>query len=320
MQDAPSLTPWPWALLIGLAFGTTLQRTHFCTMGCISDAVLFGSLRRLRVWSLAVAVAILGSQALDGAGLVDLGQSDYLRLAPHRALAAALGGVLFGFGMVQAGGCVSRNLARLGAGSLKALTALLATAMAAGATWALVPSPVLVAATPSPAWMPLLGVAVSAVLLAFCLLDQRFRGSVPDLATGAVLGILIPLGWLATSLSRARPDSVNYLAPDHAAFTLPLLVGTVLGAFVAAHTARAFRVERFTAAGDLRRHLLGGALTGCGGALASGCTIGQGMTGVSTLAPASFLALAGMLGGAWWGVKHLETGRLLPPLWPSRQI
>ena len=320
MQDAPSLTLWPWALLIGLAFGATLQRSHFCTMGCISDAVLFGSLRRLRVWALAVAVALLGSQAIDGAGLVDLGQSTYLRTAPHRAFAVALGGVMFGFGMVQAGGCVSRNLARLGAGSLKALAALLATATAAGATWVLVPPPVLMAAAPSAAWMPLLGVAVSLALLAFCLPDQRFRRSAPDLATGSVLGILIPLGWLATGLSRARPESVNYLALDHADFTLPLLLGTVLGAFAAARTARAFRIERFTAAGDLRRHLLGGALTGCGGALASGCTIGQGMTGVSTLAPVSFLALAGMLGGAWWGVKHLETGRLLPQLWPSRQI
>ena len=57
MQDVPLLTLWPWGLLIGLAFGATLQRSHFCTMGCVSDAVLFGSLRRLRVWALAIAIA-----------------------------------------------------------------------------------------------------------------------------------------------------------------------------------------------------------------------------------------------------------------------
>ena len=65
MQEIPSLTLWPWALLIGIAFGALVQRSHFCTMGCISDAVLFGSYRRLRVWALAIAVAVVGSQALD---------------------------------------------------------------------------------------------------------------------------------------------------------------------------------------------------------------------------------------------------------------
>ena len=80
-----------------------------------------------------------------------------------------------------------------------------------------------------------------------------------------------------------------------------------------------FRIERFTAAGDLRRHLVGGALTGCGGALALGCTVGQGLSGASTLAPGSFLAVTGMLAGGWWGVKYLETDRLLPRLRPIRR-
>ncbi|MFL5332233.1 MAG: YeeE/YedE thiosulfate transporter family protein [Geminicoccaceae bacterium] len=129
MQDSPSLTLWPWALLIGIAFGALVQRSHFCTMGCISDAVLFGSYRRLRVWALAIAVAVVGSQTLNKAGLVDLGGSLYQRAGPHW-LPAAVGGVLFGFGMVQAGGCISRNLVRFGSGSLKASVALLATALA----------------------------------------------------------------------------------------------------------------------------------------------------------------------------------------------
>ncbi len=99
----------------------------------------------------------------------------------------------------------------------------------------------------------------------------------------------------------ARPDLL-----------LPLLAGTVAGAAAAAAARGEFRLERFTAPGDLRRHLVGGLLMGTGGSIALGCTIGQGLTGVATLSLASCLALAGMLGGAWWGVKQLETGRLLP--------
>ena len=101
---------------------------------------------------------------------------------------------------------------------------------------------------------------------------------------------------------------------------LPLAAGTVLGALATALARGEFRLERFTAAGDLRRHLVGGAADGrAAGTLALGCTIGQGLTGVATLSPGSFLALGGMLAGAWWGVKHLETGRLLPWL-PSRAL
>ena len=107
-------------------------------MGCVSDAVLFGSLRRLRVWALAMAVALVGSQALDAAGLVDLGRSVY-RQQGWLWAGTLPGGLLFGFGMVQAGGCVSRNLTRLGAGSLKAGAALLAVAAAAAATALIVP-------------------------------------------------------------------------------------------------------------------------------------------------------------------------------------
>jgi uncharacterized protein len=315
MQEMPSLTLWPWALLIGIASGALVQRSHFCTMGCISDAVLFGSYRRLRVWGLAAAVAVVGSQTLDRTGLIHLGGSVYQRAGPNW-LPAAVGGVLFGFGMVQAGGCISRNLARLGSGSLKALVALMATALAAAVTWQFVPPTLAVPAMPVARWGLPAGIATAAALLAFCLLNRKARPAPADLATGAALGVLVPLGWLATGLTPGEPESINYLALDRVGFTLPLIGGTLLGAFVTARLSGEFRIERFTASGDLRRHLLGGALMGCGGALALGCTVGQGLSGVSALAPGSFLALAGMLTGGWWGVKYLETGRLLPRLRP----
>lgn len=302
-------------LLLGFAAGTVLQRSHFCTMGCISDAILFGSWRRLRVWALAMALALIGSQLLDVAGMVDLDRSVY-RQEGWLWVGTLPGALLFGFGMVQSSGCISRNLARVGGGSLKAATALLVMGVAAMATnlflpdW---PAPAAAAARAHVGVLPL-AVAIAAALIAFCLRHAGFRRSREDLATGLILGALVPLGWLVSVWADSRPDSLNYLALDQPDLMLPLTAGTVLGALAAALGRGEFRLERFSAAGDLRRHLVGGLLMGVGGALALGCTIGQGLTGISTLSLGSVLALAGMLAGAWWGVKHLETGRLLPQL------
>jgi hypothetical protein len=314
MDLGSSLVPAAGTFIIGLALGAAFQRSYFCTMGCVSDVVLFHSFRRMRVWALAIAVALAGGQALNSVGVVDLGRSVYWQ---HVWLwpAALPGGVLFGFGMVLAGGCVSRNLVRLGAGSLKALTALLAVTAAAVTTTAVLPEPpVFQAGTTSPSWALPVTLAVAAALLSFCFRHPGFGRSRGDLATGVILGALVAAGWLITSPAGAQPDSLNFLALDRAGLVLSLAVGTVLGALAVALVRREFHLEWFTAAGDLRRHLIGGLLMGIGGTLALGCTIGLGITGVSTLSPGSLLALAGVLGGAWWGVKHLETRRVLPPI------
>ena len=105
---------------LGAVFGITVQRTNFCTMGAISDIVFMGSWNRFRAWALAVAVAMLGSQALDLSETVDLGQSIYL--GPRLGwVGAIVGGLLFGFGMTLSSGCANKTLVRLGTGNLKSL-------------------------------------------------------------------------------------------------------------------------------------------------------------------------------------------------------
>jgi uncharacterized membrane protein YedE/YeeE len=356
MQDGAAAALWVplGALAIGLVFGATVQRSHFCSMGCVSDAVLFGSFRRLRIWLLAIAVAVVGSQALAWAGLVDLGATSY-RQPVLFWLGAVLGGLMFGFGMVLAGGCASRNLVRLGGGSLKALVALLVMGVAAYATvlGVLVPlhrglravgatevgasdqglPALLAAATGVDArfWTPAATAAIAATLLAFCFRDRNFRRNPGDVATALILGALVPAGWLVTGWLGADPfepvpvESLTFVGPvgnslhylmtgsgDRPDFGVALVAGTMLGAAAVAIHRRHFRLEVFVARDDMLRHLVGGALMGCGGALALGCTVGQGLTGVSTLSLGSWLALGSILVGGWWGVKHLESGRLLP--------
>ena len=76
------------ALVAGLAFalafvfGAVANRVNFCTMGAVTDIVNFGDWRRMRMWVLAIAVAIAGSAALASLGLIDLSKI-HLHRAPR---------------------------------------------------------------------------------------------------------------------------------------------------------------------------------------------------------------------------------------------
>jgi uncharacterized membrane protein YedE/YeeE len=81
-------------------------------------------------------------------------------------------------------------------------------------------------------------------------------------------------------------------------FGIASAIGVVLGSFAYAISTRQYRWEGFASMEDLRTQLIGAVLMGFGGVTAMGCTIGQGLSGISTLAIGSFLALTGIVGGA----------------------
>src|SRR6202142_4179687 len=84
--------------VLAFVFGAVGNKVNFCTMGAVSDVVNMGDWGRMRMWLLAIAVAILGSHALWHAGLVDLSKSIYT--APNFTwLSFVIGGFLFGVGM-----------------------------------------------------------------------------------------------------------------------------------------------------------------------------------------------------------------------------
>ena len=132
MKDPAQLA----TLVIGLAFalafvfGAVAHRVSFCTMGAITDIVNFGDWRRMRMWLLAIAVAIAGAAALQAAGLVDFAKTIYTG-SKVPWLSHLVGGFLFGFGMTLASGCGSKTLIRVGAGNLKSLVVLVFLAVAA---------------------------------------------------------------------------------------------------------------------------------------------------------------------------------------------
>ena len=118
---------------LAVALGWVVQRSHFCTMGAISDWVLMRDATRLRQWGLALAVAMLGLGAMTLAGWLSPLNSIYA-VPRFPWLSYLLGGLLFGVGMVLASGCPTKNLVRVGTGNLKAVVVLVVMAVGALAT------------------------------------------------------------------------------------------------------------------------------------------------------------------------------------------
>lgn len=122
-----------WAFALAVVLGWIVQRSHFCTMGAISDWLFMRDATRLRQWALALALAIVGLAGMMAAGWVTPFDTIYA-LPRIPWLSYLLGGLLFGVGMVLASGCPTKNLVRLGGGNLKALVVLLVMGISALAT------------------------------------------------------------------------------------------------------------------------------------------------------------------------------------------
>src|SRR5215813_6030546 len=117
-QLAP-IVAWS-AFALAFVFGAVGHKTNFCTMGAVSDWVNMGDLNRMRMWLLAIGVAVIGSNALHLLGVVDLSKSIYP--SPNFTwLSYIVGGFLFGVGMTLGSGCGSKTLIRIGGGNLKSL-------------------------------------------------------------------------------------------------------------------------------------------------------------------------------------------------------
>lgn len=359
-EALPALTSTVlWATFaLAFAFGAIAQRTNFCTMGAVADLVNFGDWTRMRQWVLAIGVAIVATSLLAAGGQIDAGKALYT--APRfTVLSYALGGLLFGFGMVLAGGCGSKTLVRAGGGSLKSLVVFIVLGITAYITLrgalgvlrvnAIDPVgvtlgssqdlPTLLARATGVAKSTLqvaLGLLIGGGFAAFALVRRDFR-TFDNVLAGAGIGLVIAGVWYVSghighlqehpltleeafiATNSGRMESLSFVAPI--SYTLDWLMlfsdksrvislgiagvlGMVAGSAAYALATRAFRWEGFRDTEDTANHLAGGALMGFGGVTALGCTVGQGLSGVSTLAVGSFIALAAIIAGAVAGVKY----------------
>lgn len=358
--DVASLTTqvlWA-AFALAVAFGAIAQRTHFCTMGAVADIVNMGDWTRMRMWALAIGVAMLGFNAMVALGWLDAGRTLYAQ--PKLTwLSSIVGGLMFGFGMVLASGCGSKTLVRIGGGNLKSVVVFLVLGLSAFATLkgitgvARVESvdrvavtfatsqdlPSLLAGATGAGKGTLalgLGLLIGGGLVVWSLARREGRSG-DNLLAGLGIGAVIAgtwwvsgrLGHLAEhpetleevflATNSQRMESLSFVAPI--AYTIDWLmffsdkskvlsigivttVGVIVGSAAYSLASRGFRWEGFRDAEDTANHLVGGVLMGVGGVTALGCTVGQGLSGVSTLALGSFIALAGIVAGAIAALRY----------------
>lgn len=132
IQSLEQQVLWLAFALAGV-LGWVIQRSHFCTMGALSDWLFMRDAKRLRQWAMALALAMIGLGGMAAAGVLDPRDSIYGQ--PRFPWFSHLtGGLIFGIGMVLASGCPTKNLVRLGGGNLKALVVLLVMGISALAT------------------------------------------------------------------------------------------------------------------------------------------------------------------------------------------
>jgi hypothetical protein len=174
-----------------------------------------------------------------------------------------------------------------------------------------------------------LGGLIAAATLVYVFRSADFRGSFDNILGGGVIGLAIVAGWWLTGgpwgsewkefaefapepPSRVAVQSYTFISPmgDGARYALSpknlllinfgvmALAGVIVGSFLYAIVTRKFRIEWFASFKDFVAHAVGGVLMGVGGVLSMGCTIGQGVTGISTLALGSILTFAAIVFGA----------------------
>jgi hypothetical protein len=188
----------------------------------------------------------------------------------------------------------------------------------------------------SPSLHLAVGAVVALAMLGFIFSSHEFRRGFDNILSGCVIGLAVVAGWWLTGgstgvawkeyadmavdvPSRVQVQSYTFISPmgdtarylmepanfSFVNFGVMALSGVILGSLLYALVSRTFRIEWFANREDVINHLIGGSLMGIGGVLAMGCTVGQAITGFSTLAIGSILTFVAIVGGSALTMKYL---------------
>ncbi|MDP5218952.1 YeeE/YedE family protein [Ruegeria sp. 2205SS24-7] len=331
-------------LVGGMVLGLAARIGRFCTLGAIEDYVYANDDRRLRMWVVAIGVAMIGSHTGIALGWLDPLGSPYIAQT-WSPIGSIVGGLMFGYGMAISGNCGYGALARLGGGDLRAFVIVLMLGLSAYVAmsgplaylrvWVFPvemdlsePQSVSFLAerlTSIPAW--LIGIVIGTALVLIALANKRFRNAPSQILWGAAVGLAIVSGWLGTNWvathgfegetvqthTFAAPlgDTIFYLMTASGttlSFAVGSVAGVLIGAFLGSWSKGHFRWEACEDPRELKRQMLGAAIMGPGAIIAVGCSVGQGISAFSLLAYSAPVVFVSIFAGAALGLRQLVSG------------
>lgn len=331
-------------LLGGVLLGLAARLGRFCTLGAIEDYLYGNNDKRLRMWLLAIGVAVVGSFGLMAFDLFDPAKSFYLS-QQWSPLASIVGGLLFGYGMAMAGNCGFGALARLGGGDLRSFVIVIVIGISAYVTMSGPLAWIRVAMFPpaQPAFSPngfahaigtfsglpvaMIGLIIGCLLIGLALSAGSLRQDRSMMFWAVVVGIAVTGGWAGMGYVNANGfedlpivghtfsapvgEAILYgmtASGQTLSFGIGSVAGVWIGAFLGSLIKGHFRWEACEDPRELRRQILGAGTMGVGAVIALGCSIGQGLTAFSLLAFSAPITLAAIFAGAALGLRQLIVG------------
>ncbi|RXK00420.1 hypothetical protein CRU98_04475 [Arcobacter sp. CECT 8986] len=310
-----------FGFIIGLAFGAIAQKKQFCFSGSIKDYILTKSTMRGSSVIVAMLVAVVSTYVVSTLYEIDLQETAYYK-DNINYFSVILGGLMFGVGMMLSDGCSNRHLIKFAQGDINSLIVLVFLAIFAYATSKGLLAEVLNPITNNETLIHLssyigsvamnIYFVVGVLILLLIFLVKKIK-RIFSLWDGFLIGLLIAASWYVTAViggeSMERVIELNgitfvypsaktmefftYYQISSLTFPICIIFGVLVGAFLMSKINRKYSFGCTASMGQhkVKYNMIGGALMGTGGILAIGCTVGEGLTGMSTLAFASLVAI-----------------------------
>jgi len=324
------------ALLLGVAYGFVAQQKQFCFSGSIKDIILFKHTRRTASLIVAITTAVFATQSLGYFFEIDYTTTKYYVNINY--LFIILGGALFGYGMMVSDGCSSRHLIKFAQGDMNSFYILTVLGIFSYLTYSFISanfeaiysnSLIVNSMMDTIFEIPLYIMAPILLYLLYKSLTNCMNFF--QVLDGVIIGLLIALTWYLTTIYAEElflditSQSLSFVYPlgkigeyifsffnfEHLHFGVVTVFGIIFGSFISSKINPQFSKKMMCDNSKqnppkLPMKLFGGACMGVGGILAVGCTVGQGLSGLSTLSFASFLAISSIYISAYFTAKWLH--------------
>ena len=328
--------------ILGTLFGIIAQKNQFCFSGSIKDYILTKSTKRGASVVMAMIIAVIATYFMASFYELDLTETNYHK-DNINYFTLILGGAMFGTGMMLADGCSNRSLVKFGQGDSRSLVTLIFIAIFAYATTKgllygylapIINNETLIKIS-SYIGNPQMNIfVVVGILLLILFTLTRSIKRVFELKDGVLVGLLVAVAWYISgvigsdSMERLiNLTGITFVYPtakslemfmfyevNELTFAISLVCGVIFGTFVMSKINRrySFGCTSNNQVSRIKYNMIGGALMGTGGILSIGCTVGQGLTGLSTLALASAFAIISIFVSALITAKILHKQDKLP--------